>query len=141
MKALEKRVDKATKRVQAQLDQLSRQPFACEADAQQAVAQFEKTLKQHLLMQIEIVEKPHYDTAGRPAKTATPTAIHYHVQATLVLNSEAVERQQRRAGRFILATNVLNSPTDETEAIEPNEIRLIADDILRLGILILLSKT
>ncbi|MGB3767734.1 MAG: hypothetical protein WA947_14355, partial [Phormidesmis sp.] len=77
LKALEKRVDKATKRVQAQLDQLSRQPFACEADAQQAVAQFEKTLKQHLLMQIEIVEKPHYDTAGRPAKTATPTAIHY----------------------------------------------------------------
>ena len=130
LKALEKRVDKATKRVQAQLDQLSRQPFACEADAQQAVAQFEKTLKQHLLTQIEIVEKPHYDTAGRPAKTATPTAIHYHVQATLVLNSEAVERQQRRAGRFILATNVLNSPTDETKAIEPNEIRLIADDIL-----------
>lgn len=111
LKALEKRLDKATQRIPTQLDQLSRQLFACQADAQQVIEQFEKTLKQpHVTTQIEIVEKPHYDTAGRSAKTARPSAIYYHIQATLTLEPAAVERQQRRAGRFILATNVLAGP-------------------------------
>ena len=77
-----------------------------------------------------IVEKLHYDVAGRPAKTATPTTIHYHIQATLTLNADVVERQQRRAGRFILATNMLAMSTVETDAIAPNNVRLTADDIL-----------
>ncbi len=130
LKALEKRLDKATQHIQTQLDKLSRQPFACEIDAQQSIEQFEKTLKQHRLTQVTIAEKPHYDTAGRPAKTAIPTAIHYHIQATLTLDAETVERQQRRAGRFILATNVLASPALETDAITDDEVRLSADDIL-----------
>jgi len=130
LKALEKRLDQATGRIQTQLDKLSRQSFACKADAQEAIAQFEKTLTQHLITPIEIVEKPHYDNAGRPSKTAIPTAIHYHIQATLTLDAEAVRRQQRRAGRFILATNVLTSPTRETDAIAPGDIRLTANDIL-----------
>jgi len=131
LKALNQRLDQAAERFQTQLDKLSRQPFACKADAQQALEQFEKTLKlPHLITPKEIVAKPHYDTAGRPAKTATPTAIHYHIQATLTLDSKAVERQQRRAGRFILATNVLTVTTDERAASESPAVRLTADEIL-----------
>lgn len=132
LKALEKRLAKATKQVQAKLDQLCRQPFACEVDAQQAIERFEKTLKQHCLMQVSVAEKPQYPTPGRPAKTAIPIAIHYHVQATLMLNADAVERQQRRAGRFVLATNVLaQSVTQEQDATErEDDIYLSPDDIL-----------
>lgn len=129
LNALEKRLTQATGRVQAQLKQLSRQPFACEVDAQQAIERFETTLNQYCLTQVSIVEKPQYQTPGRPAKTATPTAIHYHIQATLRLDTQAVERQKRRAGRFILATNVLSSsltPTTENE----DTISLSADDVL-----------
>lgn len=74
LNALEKRLAKATQRVQTQLAHLSRQPFACKADAQQAIEQFERPLKYHCISQVTITEKPHYDTPGRPAKTATPTA-------------------------------------------------------------------
>lgn len=130
LKAFEKRLSKATGRLQAQLEKLSRQPFACEVDAQQAIENFEKPLKQHCITQVSILEKPHYDSPGRPAKTATPTTLHYHIQATLTLDIEAVERQKRRAGRFILATNVLASPSLETDADDPDELSLSADDVL-----------
>ena len=133
LKALEKRLEKATRRTQTQLDKLSRQPFACEADAQQAINKFEKTLKQHRLTQVVIVEKPQYATPGRPAKTAIPTHLNYHIQASLTLDSDVVERHQRRAGRFILATNVLNSPafaTDDAHSQAADELTLSADDIL-----------
>ncbi|MGB7083998.1 MAG: IS1634 family transposase [Phormidesmis sp.] len=133
LKALEKRLEKATRRAQTQLDKLSRQPFACEVDAQQALYRFEKTLKQHCLTQVVIVEKPQYDTPGRPAKTAIPTHLNYHIQATLTLDTEVIERHQRRAGRFILATNVLTSSVSEMgEAYSQtgDDLKLSADDIL-----------
>ena len=110
LKQWEKRLTLATQRAQTQLDQLSRQPFACEADAQQALERFEKSLKQHLITGTTIVKRPHYDQPGRPAKNATPTSLSYHIQATLGLDPEADAKQRRRAGRFILATNVLASP-------------------------------
>ena len=144
LKQWKKRLAKATQRAQSQLDQLSRQPFACEADAQQALERLEKSLKQHLISEATIVERPHYDHPGRPAKNATPTSISYHIQATLILDPEVDAKQRRRAGRFILATNVLASPElemdesdnalaspelemDESEA---DAIVLSADDIL-----------
>lgn len=133
LKALEKRLEKATGRTHTQLDKLSRQPFACEVDAQQALDKFEKTLKQHRLTQVTIIEKPQYDTPGRPAKTAIPTHLNYHIQATLTLDSDVVERHQRRAGRFILATNVLASPNFEIDGAHSQpagELSLSADDIL-----------
>ena len=130
LKALEKRLAKVTQRVQTQLERLSRQPFACKADAQQAIERFERTLKYHCIPQVTITAKPHYGTPGRPAKTATPTAIHYHVQASLALDSDAVERQKRRAGRFILATNELSSPLTSTTTETLDERILSPDDIL-----------
>lgn len=137
LKQLEKRLAKATQRIQTQLDKLSRQAFACAADAQQAVEQFEKTLKQHLITQITIVERPHYDQPGRPAKNATPDSLSYHIQATLDLEPETVTRLKRRAGRFILATNVLDFPEfvpKEPERhpidIEGESIGLTPDEVL-----------
>ena len=130
LKALAQRLAKATERLQTQLDQLSRQPFACEADAQQAIEQFEKTLKQHRISQVTITEKPHYNTPGRPAQNAVPIAIHHHIQATLTLDPEAVSQQKRRAGRFILATNVMASSLVETEATDTDKFALSAEAVL-----------
>ena len=59
-----------------------------------------------------------------------PTVIHYHIQATLTLDSEAARRHKRRAGRFILATNVLASPSPSATAEDGDEIILSPDDVL-----------
>ena len=130
VKHWEKRFANATQRKQTELDRLSRQPFACEADAQQALERFKKTLKYHLIDDSAIVEQTHYDRPGRPAKNATPTSVSYHVQATLSRDPTADALQRRRAGRFILATNVLASPEMPLEAANTDSIRLSADEIL-----------
>ena len=117
-------------RKQAELDHLSRQPFACEADAQKALERFEKTLKYHLISDAAIVERPHYDHPGRPAQATPPTSLSYHIQATLRVDPDVDVRQRRRAGRFILATNVLASakvPTDESSL---HSSRLSTDELL-----------
>ncbi len=130
VKQWEKRFANATQRKQAELDRLSRQPFACEADAQKALDRFEKSLKYHLISDSSIVKQLHYDRPGRPAKNATPTSVSYHVQATLGLDPTADALQRRRAGRFILATNVLDSPEFPLEEADTDSIRLSADEIL-----------
>ena len=130
LKQWEKRFAKATQRKQTELDRLSRQPFACEADAQQALERFQKTLNYHLIVDSRIVEQSHYNHPGRPAKTAKATSVSYHVQATLGRDSEADTLQRRRAGRFILATNVLSSPEVPREEADTDSIRLSTDAIL-----------
>lgn len=130
VKQWEKRFAKATQRKHVELDRLSRQPFACEADAQQALERFEKTLKYHLISESSIVEQTHYDRPGRPAKTAKPTSVSYHVRATLSPDPIVDARQRCRAGRFILATNVLASPEVPLEATATDTLRLSTDEIL-----------
>jgi transposase len=130
LKQLEKRIAKATQQTQAQLAPLSAQSFACQADAQQALVRFEQSLQSHQITQSTMVEQPHYDQPGRPAKNATPSRITYHIQASLDLLPEWVTQQQQRAGRFILATNVLASPQWDIVEFASESCRLTADDIL-----------
>ena len=129
LKQWEKRFANATQRKQAALDRLARQPFACEADAQTALERFEKTLNYHLITDASLEERPHYDHPGRPAKTAKPSSVSYHIQATLAPDPTADALQRRRAGRFILATNVLGSPDIPPEPNAPDSIRLSTEQI------------
>jgi|GEM_PF-3381005 len=48
-----------------------KQEFACEADAITAGNDFNKTLKYHLLNDLEVVSKPHYKRKGKPCKNQT----------------------------------------------------------------------
>lgn len=116
---LHKRIDKEHSSQLAKLRQLSAQVFACEPDAHSAAIKLEQSLKYHRLIELKFIPQPHYDKAGRPRQDEQPTRITYSVQATLVPNPEVIELEMTRAGRFILATNVL----DATE--------LSADDTLR----------
>ncbi|MEB3312026.1 MAG: hypothetical protein VKJ02_17510 [Snowella sp.] len=65
------------------------------------------------------MEKRYYGKAGKPCKNETPRYLSYRVTATLLPNSEAIQAQRTRCGRFILATNVLDRD------------QLSADDALR----------
>ena len=62
----------------------------------------------HLLSGIEIVEKRHYERAGKPAKDVVPKCISYRVAATIIAADDEISAQRTRCGRFILATNVLD---------------------------------
>jgi transposase len=97
-------------------DHLGRQDFACEADARNALAAFEKTLTLTTVMDSQIVAVAHYRRAGRPAKDRQPDQITYRIEGALASLPEQYTRQLQQKSCFILATNQLDSqalPDDE----------------------------
>ena len=108
LKQLKKTLAKATAQEQSQL-RLCTQKFDCEADALAALQQFEPTLKWHQLEELGVKQKAHYEKLGRPKPGTPASRITYFPQASLTLNSTVVATHQQRAGRFILATNVLEA--------------------------------
>ncbi len=117
LKQLDKRIAKAQTKKTKVLKDLSSHPFACETDALDAAKLFAKKLKYHCLTNIEVQLKPHYKHPGRSRKGESPQRCTYHLQATLVLDEAAVALLRNQAGRFILATNLLDDQLWSNEMI------------------------
>ncbi len=109
LKTASKRIEKDLKEKDKSLKSLINKTFACEADALKAIADFEKTLSYHRLEQTKILAQPHYLQPGRPNAETQPTHYSFHVQAILGQNTVAIATLRQQAGRFILATNSLDS--------------------------------
>ena len=109
LKTVAKRVEKALNEKEKALKSLMNKSFACEVDALSTVAEFEKTLKYHKLNDLQIVSQPHYLRRGRPNPEQQPTHNSWHIQAVLIENPVTVTAMQKQAGRFILATNSVDS--------------------------------
>ncbi len=109
LKHLEQKIQQHLESSQKQLKHLEQQDYACAPDALAAAQQWNKRLRYHRLSQIEVVPHPYYSKAGRPRKGQAPDGYHYRFQGTLTLQEEEVALARKRAGRFVLATNVLES--------------------------------
>ena len=107
IKQLERKITKASEIAQKRLKLLSQQQFSCVPDAEKAASELEKQLRYHRLSSREIVKVP-IRGRGRPKKGVTPE-YRYQLEASLELKADVVEREKARSGRFILATNVLDS--------------------------------
>ena len=117
LKKLEQKIAQHRKNQNRILEQLKSKEFACETDALNAAKAYEKKLKFHLLVEIKIEAKAHYQKRGRPSKQEIPSYYSYHVQGELKLNQEAIEAHQNQAGRFIVATNILDSQKWKPEKV------------------------
>lgn len=117
LKQLNKRITQAQANTLKALQELDAHPFACEADALDAAKTLDKKLKYHTLTEVGVRLKPYYDKPGRPKKGDAPTGYTYHVQATLALNESAVAPQRNQAGRFVLATNLLDDKQWSNEMV------------------------
>jgi transposase len=100
-------VEKAEHSWKQKLWHLSNQRFACEADAQSALAREVKGLPVWLEVQSKFVSSEHHAGKGRPRKEAAPTT-QWHIQATVTVKQPQVEQAARRKACFIVATNVLD---------------------------------
>ena len=87
---------------------LCRTAFACEADAQQALARFAEGLQTTFLHDSAVCPTPHYRKRGRPGPGAQPDHLVYHIVGALA--SRLTDRQARvdQQSCFILATNELD---------------------------------
>jgi transposase len=119
LKQLAKKLEQHQQNAAQDLARLSTQEFACIADALNAAQNLSAKMTWHQLCDIQTTQKRHYDKAGKPSKEDVPKRISYRVTATLVPVENEIEAQRIRCGRFILATNVLDSK------------QLSADDALR----------
>lgn len=108
LKQLEKRLSKQLTKAQTELKQLSQQQFACEKDAELAAQWMNSKLPLHQLVDIKIVEILQHKGRGRPRKNAVMEK-HYQLCATLAPKQTAIDVEVQRAGRFLLATNVLDA--------------------------------
>ena len=99
LRQLEKAVKKSETEAKQKIKQLSAQKFACGADAIDAAEQLSKKFKYHQLTQIKSREIC-------PPKSSQQ---FYKVQADLEVDAGVIAGEIQKAGRFILATNVLDN--------------------------------
>ena len=99
IKRLNKKIQQAEKEASQKLRQLTTQEFACKPDAFAAANQLSRTFKYHQLTEIKL-----HEVASKSLSDQSFT-----VQAVLEVDAEAIATQKRQAGRFVLATNLLDT--------------------------------
>jgi transposase len=109
LKQLTKKIEKYYSQAEQSFKQLSSTEFACATDALKAAHKLSSQMNLHQLSDLQVIEKPHYGKVGKPGKDDVPQRLSYHVTASIVPIDSEIETQRRRCGRFILATNVLDS--------------------------------
>ncbi len=110
LKNLSRRIEQSLAVKTKSLKSLESKEFACKADALSAATDFEKTLNYHLLSALKIVTKPHYQRPERPHRGDEVSHYSYQTQTTLIKNEVVIETHRNQAGRFILATNLIDKP-------------------------------
>ena len=108
LKQLAKKMEQHQRQSQQDLRVLCAREFACSADAMSAAQTLSKKMTWHGLSALQIVEKPHYDKAGKPKRADVPQRMSYRVTGTVTPMDSEISAQRMRCGRFILATNVLD---------------------------------
>ena len=96
---------------------LCRTAFACEADAQQALARLARDVQTTFLSESTVCSTPHYRKRGRPGPGTQPDQIVYHITGALA--SRLTDRQARvdQQSCFILATNELDEAQLPAQAV------------------------
>jgi transposase len=105
---LQRHVDQAHEHWEKALWHLGNQRFACESDAQMALAKQLKQRPEWLEVQAQLVAHPKHRLAGRPRQDAPPDRDEWQITAAVTVNAAAVTRAVQRKAAFLVATNVLD---------------------------------
>jgi len=111
LKKLDKKIEKAFQNAEKELNTFKKIDFACEADALLTAERWNQELPFHQLTDLAVVAHPYFHQSGRPKRGAIPDGYHYRLSAQLELQGEKLDLARFQAGRFILATNVLEPKT------------------------------
>jgi transposase len=99
---LSQTIEKSLLSVKAKLKKLSQEKFNCSDDATKALSKISRQFKYHQVDQIEITEKV-------PSPKDEKQNKYYQISTTVSQNKNAIDVEITGAGRFILATNILES--------------------------------
>ncbi len=107
-KTVHKQLLRLTTREAKAFERLTRQHFACRAEAAAALAAFEAQLELSQLSDTTLVEVSHYATRGRPATAAVPIRTSYQIRGAVLIPRHHLSRLLDQHSCFVLATNQLD---------------------------------
>jgi transposase len=112
-KTLEKNLEKDIEKTRISLKKISTHEFVCEPDAAAAAEKWLKKHPRYRFRELSIVPVKHKyrKTRGRP-KIDESLTISYLISAEIEPDSETIECEKEKLGRFILATNDLELSPD-----------------------------
>jgi transposase len=96
---------------------LGNQTFACQPDAEAALAKTCQRLPPWFVVASHVTAHPTYATPGRPRKDTAPTRQAWQIQATLTRDPAALEREALRRAAFLVGTNLLDVAAWPDEAV------------------------
>lgn len=102
LRKLTQKITKAESKAVLDLKKLSQERFACEADAIKALSKLSTQFKYHQINESKV-------TPAKSNKKDSLNEISYQISATVCQNESKINTELLSAGRFIIATNVLNS--------------------------------
>ena len=105
---LDKKIAKAQTVAQTALKRLQNKSYDTDTAASTAATELSKSWQYHKL-RFSIISVPHYTTSGRPKKTDKPTHFRYRIEGEVIADIDTIEKLKRSKGRFVLATNELDT--------------------------------
>lgn len=100
-----------------QLWHLGNAPFACQADAEAALAKTLQRLPAWVQVQASVRTVSKQTKPGRPRKDAVPATQVWQIQATVTLAPDAVESEALQRAAYIIGTNLLDEEAWPDEAV------------------------
>ena len=107
LKKLEKKIKNDLAKAQEQLKKIKGESFACKADAIKAANKLLKKSKYHQLTEVKVKEISNKDKGCENYQ--------YKVEANVSTCSERILPERKQAGRFIMATNILDKEAISSE--------------------------
>lgn len=117
LKTLNRQMLKQSEQEQRGFKALCQNSFACQADAEQALRQWQKQQKVTVLSDITFYSEPRFKQRGRPPKNAQPDEQAIRIQASIATDSTVYQQRLERKSCFIIASNVVDQTSLSNEAL------------------------
>ncbi|NJO59284.1 MAG: IS1634 family transposase [Richelia sp. RM2_1_2] len=109
LQKLSQKITKNEEKIKSDLKKLSKEKFACEADAIKELSKLSKKFKYYQTNKVSIIE--NRENSRKQEK-------YYQISATIIKDEDKINPSILSAGRFIIATNILEeAELDNTSMI------------------------
>jgi len=117
LKKISEQVEKQLENAKASLRKLLKQEYACIADAEIGIKMLSDSWKYHEIKEIKCTEKASKKSQSKTEKGNQEKTIVYQVAGEIEPRESVIEAEKIKAGRFILATNILDKKEVSNEKL------------------------
>jgi transposase len=117
LKKISEQVEKQLENAKASLRKLLKQEYACIADAEIGIKMLSDSWKYHEIKEIKCTEKASKKSQSKTEKGNQEKTIVYQVTGEIEPRESVIEAEKIKAGRFILATNILDKKEVSNEKL------------------------